>query len=189
MPLPRLNYIYWPLHFRTALFQYSLNCCLPATLIFKRHFISSLLESAFVPKDIRTELLSKNGLPNSLKAFFRWSTSLKNFTRDASFESWCCWTSFLSWYRPMEYSDSSMRRAVSGPTPSYLCNLLSFSVNPIVPPTSLVLPFSCSWLWSSPIFENFRLVFCTVNFRSMNADWTSTFKLSMVLMWMESHLA
>ena len=57
----------------TVLFHYSLNCYLPATLT----FICSLLASIFAPKDIRSKPLSKNGLPNSSKAFFRWSTSLK----------------------------------------------------------------------------------------------------------------
>ena len=59
----------------------------------------------------------------------------------------------------------------SGPTTSHLCKLLLFSVNPVAPPTPL--PFSCSWLWSSPTFENFQLVFCTVNFAYIIADWTS----------------
>ena len=48
----------------TVLFQYSLNCCLPATLISQRHFICSLLASLFVPKHIRSEQLSNNGLSN-----------------------------------------------------------------------------------------------------------------------------
>ena len=109
-------------------------------------------------------MLSKNGLPNSLKAFFGWSTSLTNFTWDPSFESWCSWTSFLSWWRIFKCINE-----VNGFETRH--ELRSFFVNPIGPPTPLILPFSGSWLWSSLILEKFRLVFWTVSFTSITTDW------------------
>ena len=73
-----------------------------------------------------------------------------------------------------------------------LKGLVIFSkANGMAPSTSLILLFICSWLWSRPIFDNFRLVFWTANFPFANSLYSFGWlrcKALISYMWTGNHL-
>ena len=105
-------------------------------------------------------------------------------------ESWCYATSTTS--ESNTDSNSSTSRAIYGPEISHLWRAWSFSLKLMAPTTPLILLFICSWLWSRPILENFRLVFWTANFpfaSSLYSVGWLRFTALISVMWTGNHLA